>query len=100
MSSGDAKMTNIPDTMNFFPGAKKASLARLPRRKKGYFVQQDGATPHFHGKARRYLNTRSPNRWEGPDVPIPWPLQFPDLTPPGISYGDLLWTECKFHLYL
>ena len=43
--------------------------------------QQDGATPHYLGEVREYLNTRFPGRWIGREAPIAWPPRSPDLTP-------------------
>jgi hypothetical protein len=62
--------------------------------------QQDGALLRFNGEVCRYLRIRHRDRLVGRAALISWPPRSPDLTPPHISYGDLLSVKCTFHFCL
>ena len=46
-----------------------------------FYLQQDGALPHYHRDVRMYLDETVPGRWIGRRSAVEFPPRSPDLTP-------------------
>ena len=60
-----------------------------------FYLQQDGAAPHYAIMVRDWLNQKLPGRWIGRRGPVEWPPRSPDLTPPDF----FLWGVLKEMVY-
>lgn len=60
-----------------------------------FFLQHDGAPPHYHADVRRYLDNWKGNNWIGRGGPIEWPARSPDLTP----LDFFLWGHVEQEVY-
>ncbi|PNF23512.1 hypothetical protein B7P43_G05612 [Cryptotermes secundus] len=53
----------------------------FPLEMRDFYLQQDGAPPHYHRDVRAYLDDTLPGRWVGRRGAIEYPPRSPDLTP-------------------
>jgi hypothetical protein len=60
-----------------------------------FYLQQDGANPHYHRDARAFLDEHLANRWIGRRGVEEFPPLSPDLTP----MDFLLWGHIKDKVY-
>jgi hypothetical protein len=60
-----------------------------------FYLQQDGAPPHYHRNVRVYLDDTLPRRWIGRRGAIEYPLRSPFLTP----LYFYLWGTLKDEVY-
>ena len=60
-----------------------------------FYLQQDGAPPHYHRDVRAYLDDTLPGRWIGRRGAIEYPPRSPDLTP----LDFYLWGILKDEVY-
>lgn len=60
-----------------------------------FYMQQDGAPPHYHRDVRLYLDRILPGRWVGRRGAIEYPPRSPDLTP----LDFYLWGTVKNEVY-
>lgn len=49
--------------------------------RQNFWLQHDGAPPHFQEHVRIFLNNWKENKWIGRGGPVAWPARSPDLTP-------------------
>jgi hypothetical protein len=68
------------------------AITRIPQ---GYFLQQDGAPPHYANTVKAFLDQQFPGKWIGRRGPITWPPKSPDLTP----LDFFLWGYIKDFVY-
>jgi hypothetical protein len=60
-----------------------------------FYLQQDGAPPHYHRHVRAYLDDTLPGRWIGRRGAIEYPPRSPGLTP----LDFYLWGTLKDEVY-
>lgn len=53
-----------------------------------YWLQHDGAPPHFGNQVRNHLNEAFGERWIGRGGPVSWPARSPDLNPLDFFLGS------------
>jgi hypothetical protein len=74
---------------HFYP-----QFRRLPN-KGSFLFMQDGASAHYAGDVREWVEQKFPGRWIGRRGPIEWPARSPDLSP----MDFFLWIYLKDIVY-
>ena len=68
---------------------------REPYEDESFYLQQDGAPPHYQRDVRMYLDETLPGRWVGRRGAVEFPPRSPDLTP----LDFYLWGPLKDDVY-
>ena len=76
-------------------------LYAMPQLPDGTIYQQDGTSPQFPNIVNTVLDEHFPAIWIGRGSRyITRPARSPNLTPPDISSGSLLWSRCTEYQYV
>jgi hypothetical protein len=70
--------------------------------KDSFLFMQDGASAHYAGDVREWLEQKFPGRWIGRRGSIEWPTRSPDLSPMDFFCGDILrilYTKTSLKVY-